>query len=367
MYHYSQQIDPRVEKSLDRMDLWPMVPLHTGTEDITPAVPSVLETKFEPFPKTYSTITANIDHIMSLDSKPQKQEFVKPFYCEHTITQYNTVPPRFDPAAPHACTYTPNFNAIKTKIQTHKIGPRRRRNNKKAFSAAEVIKEYETNIREYDIKETIVPSLTTKRSKIIEEDHKIFRTLPDEPQDRNLYTMPITINIPTRDPPPEKPTPVTVFERQPSRKPIFKEDSQRDYKDAVPQSDKIRPRSHITNLGPKEISTPKRNQRVEFLNEIKRERNDFIQELAALDHPVKRAAQTPRKGSKYSFDKQMSRKNEFLNIKKEQLGEPKLPVNPGESFKHTVPSTRMPEITPAPPPLEGVAFWTSLTRYNTNR
>lgn len=364
MKHYSAQVDPRVEKSLERMDLWSMVPLHTGTEDITPVPPSVLETKFEAFPKTYSTITANIDHIMSLDSKPQKQEYVKPFYCEHTITKYNTVPPRFDPATPHACTYTPHFNAIKTRIPAHRIGAPRRRTKKKAFSAAEVIKEYQENIRDYDIKETMVPSLTTKRSKIIEEDHKIFRCLPEEPTERNIYTMPITIDIPTRDPPPFKESPVTIFELQPSRKPIFKTDPQREYKEAVAQSDKLRPRTHQADLGPKKIETPKKNKRTEFLEEIKRERNDFIQELKALERPIKRETNTPRKRSESSFDRQMPRPEVFNHMNKEPLGEPKLPVNVGESFKKTVPRTRIPEIRPKPPPLEGPAFWTSMTHHN---
>ena len=359
-------LTPQVEKSLERMALWSMVPLNTGTEE-SPPPPSILETKFEPYTKTYSNITNNMNAIISFDQERKKREYLPPFKCyPHHITEFNTGYHDKNIGAPDPCTYTPNYSAVQTSTVAHQIRKPRPHTGKKRYSSsADVAAAFQRDMRDFEFTEVDLPDFCSRQGVQPPENHVPSVTLPTTEKIERVFVPP-GAHIDPADPPEYVPPPVTVFDLQTNRTDLFKEDSGRYYNRAVEQSDKLRPRSTSTDLGPKRIPTQYKNKRVEFLDSLKQERSDFLTEIKQATTPKKRAIQPKKqdKRPKSTFDRMRPRDFSGFPGQAEVTGELKIPIDPIESYKKTIPRVRTIKIMPAPPPLDDVDFWSNTTRHH---
>ena len=359
-------LNPHVEKSLERMALWSMVPLETGTEDTSPPPPSVLEMKFEPFAKTYSNITHNMDGIMSLDQGRKRHEILQPFTCHHEKTEYNYGYHEPQTATPDPCTYSPNYNAVKPSSVLHKLPKYKPPHGKQHYSSsADVVAAYQRNMRDFDPKSIDIPDYCSRERVYPPENHVPSITLPTTEKVEREFVSPAA-HIAPADPPEYTPPPVTVFDLQTDRKDMFDVDIGRVYNKAVEQRDKLRPRSTSKDLGPKTIKTPSKNKRVEFLDSLKQERFSFMNEIKEATTPKTRTIKKSKqpKRPKSTFDNMRPRDFYGFPGQREVNGEPKIPIDPIESYKKTLPRVKTIKIMPSPPPLSDVEFWTNTTRHH---
>ena len=359
-------LPPQVEKSLERMALWSMVPLSTGTDE-SPPPPSILETKFQPYTKTYSNITNNMNAIVSFDQEKKKSEYLPPFKCyPHHTTDFNYGYHDSNIGAPDPCTYTPNYGAVLPSTPIHKIPkPSSHLAAKHYSSSADVIAAFQRDMRDFELNEVDMPEFCSRQDVQPPENHVPSITLPTTEKIERVF-LPPGAHIDPADPPEYVPPPVTVFDLQTDRTNLFKEDSGRYYKRAVEQSDKLRKRTITADLGPREIPTPYKNKRVEFLDSLKNERSDFMNEIKQAKTPKKRTVKPKKqdKRPKSTFDRMRPRDFYGFPGQGEVTGEPKIPIDPVESYKKTIPRVRTIKIMPAPPPLNDVDFWTNTTRHH---
>lgn len=270
-----------------------------------------------------------------------------------------------------------------------------------AYSTADVISLYQTNMRDFDEKSVNYPkfeftsddphTISYKiRKECLKGESLCFKTAGN----RDFFdSNSLTKNIAPADPVSIKPPPVPILSRQKNRElsvldrlKFFNETADNDniagnyaddgtykhfnmhnskvadlalslsrnYPDAAIQLDKLKPRTpsltSIRHQKPRFESPPK-NKRVEFLEKITREQMNTMKKISKnensksmLQHSkVKKIVKSPTKSNsrpKSAFDLQSSRPKSLFPDLPEPFPGTKYPCDPIESYKKTIPSPK---------------------------
>lgn len=346
------------------MKLRSMIPLNTGTEDISVPPPSPLETKAESYTATLSNYTRNIDTMVALDVKEVHHQVVKPFQStEHSKTSFKPHFTNKKRATPGPAAYDPKFDAIFKQEPQHGLPPHDSNyqpHPKCAYSTADIISMYNTSLRDFDPNNIQYPKMQELHPEIPEPPltPSLCFTCGGK-RDIFVNTSPAKHLIPIDpiDPPP--PPVIDMKNRQTDREFYYPPDPNRIYHDAVRQRDQLRPKTPQVHRFDEQVARdmkPAKNARVAFIEKISKEQNDFMKHLSRK--PVERKAE-PSPRAKSSFAHQRSRSNMLFPDEKEiKEKEPRFPFDPIESYKKTLPRVHTTKIREPGKPMPEELFWT---------
>lgn len=357
------------ERSLDRMEIASAIPLEPDLEDSSNGPVSVLDQNFECFRNTLSSITENMDSFLAIYRKKGRHKELLPLEIKHKITAYKSGLKSQTMDTPDPTSYYSNYDFNKPSNRTIRLQPKEGTNAPKTtrvFSTAELIRRFDNNIRDFNIKEIEMPISNYEPESSLIDKHRFYRTISG--QKARDYSNPQTTagHLDPMEPRPAPQKPCLNFDRMSERVFEYPKDDGRYYELAVEQRDKLRPRiiTHDFSRDTSRETTRKANKKLELRSRLIDERHKFIEHISMINkekitHREKQIIRRP----KSSFEAQLGRSERMFPGQKVAQDEPILPFDPIKSYRNTLPRVKTVVIRPTPPQMNDVMFWAT-TNYS---
>jgi hypothetical protein len=346
-------------RAFERIKLLSTVPLNTGREATAPLPLAAIDTVWTPCAETLSVITRNITTVTAIEIRQRRlrhADFIPPAF-EHHVSPMGGRRRRKKRQTPAPGTYEPENQS---RPQQTTLPRRDSEQTKRPFtpvSALDVVHLWENRMRDFDAAEVQTPD------PIIGETEKNRDLTPSScfrsGSSREVFRNPSAAkDLDPGDLRRDKPPNVPEMAKQRNRVIPVKEDSGRDYEEAVPQL--MKAKSRIANPATFEHQTARdppqhKNERVQKLEGLASEHHRFIEELSVRGSP--RVQSSRREKKENAFDCQKKRSEKVFPAQRELTGESQWPSDPIESQKKTQSRVRVPVFRSTGRALEGEEFW----------